>query len=81
MEEKFKSSNKIKLFAYFVLLIIVAVMMKLSIKDINDESLNLMKKVEEGIFYIAIVMPFVLIAVRVSKYYVFISEDYIEVQI
>lgn len=80
MDEKFKGSNIIKLFIYFILFLLIIFFSKLTIKILYDESINLLKKFEGIVtFFVLLVLPFIFLAVKSSKYYILLGKDYIEI--
>lgn len=79
MEDKFRSSKMIGLFAYFITICVVVFMIKVSIITINDINTNILSKIQNIILYMVFILPFILIIISVNKFYVFIGEDYIEI--
>jgi hypothetical protein len=80
MEEKFKGSTIIKLSVYLILFLLTIVFFEMSITVFNDETINLLDKFKQiATLFVITLLPFILLAIKVAKYYILINKDYIEV--
>lgn len=79
MREKFGLSKIIITGAYFLATLITIFMLCVMRAVFSDMSIGIFTKLRDMILYFVFIIPFILLAVKSSKYYILINEDFIEI--